>query len=101
MAVLKSADNGEMIVTCNCGCDEGIHLRVYKNDWGEFSNLTYMNGNFYRDQNDSVWQVAKKKCKKIWAVIANKDYYYSDVIMNGDEFRQFKEYINSVEIPEK
>ena len=97
MAVFKSTDNGELIITCNCGCEEGIHLKIDKTDYDDFAIWTYMSGNFYRDQNDSAWQVIKKKCKKIWAIIANKDYYYSDVLMNADEFKQFKEYINNIE----
>lgn len=39
-----------------------------------------MNGDWYRDQNDSIFRIIGRKLKKIWAIIRNKDYYYSDVI---------------------
>ena len=52
-----------------------------------------MNGNFYKDQYGMLG-ILKEKLKKIWAIIRNKDYYYSDVVMNGEDFNRFKEYIN-------
>ena len=54
--------------------------------------MTYTNGNFYNEQG-SGW---RNKLKKIWAIIRNKDFYYSDVIMKKDEFIEFKDYINSI-----
>lgn len=55
--------------------------------------MSYMNGNFYKDQYGMLG-ILKEKLKKIWAIIRNKDYYYSDVVMNGEDFNRFKEYIN-------
>lgn len=28
MAILKTKDNSELIVTCDCGCDNGLHIRI-------------------------------------------------------------------------
>lgn len=28
LAVLKSNDGKDLIVTCECGCDEGLHIRI-------------------------------------------------------------------------
>lgn len=28
MATLKSNDNKEMIIMCDCGCDEGIRVKI-------------------------------------------------------------------------
>ena len=44
-----------------------------------------------------MWRVFRKKLEKIWAIIRNKDFYYSDVLMTKDEFDEFRKYINSIE----
>lgn len=55
------------------------------------------NGNFYTGQGETVFRVIRKKLEKIWAIIRNKDFYYSDILMTKDEFNEFREYINSIE----
>ena len=30
MSILKSDDGKELIVTCECGCDEGVHIIIDK-----------------------------------------------------------------------
>lgn len=97
MSILFSRQNDELIVTCNCGCEEACHIKIEKeeyNDDYDYSFISYMNGKFYNDPN-SVWTTIKRKCSKIWSIIKNKDYYYSDIIMNQEDFKQFKEYINN------
>lgn len=93
MAIFKTTDETELIVSCNCGCENGIHLRIDKDDEKWYTIMTYTNGNFYRDQTN-VFYTFKNKLKKIWAIIRNKDYYYSDVIMSKEEYQEFKSYLN-------
>ena len=59
--------------------------------------MTYTNGNFYHAQGETMFRVFYKKLEKILAIIRNKDFYYSDIIMTKDEFNEFREYINSIE----
>ncbi len=93
MAVLKSADGTEMIVSCNCGCDESIHFKVDRDDELDlYCFFSYLSGHFYKEQENGAW----KKLKKIWAIIRNKDYYYSDVCMNKKQFEEFRAYIDSI-----
>lgn len=92
MSVLRSKDNKELIVTCKCGCEDGIHIKIVE-DSDEFSYLTYTNGNFYREQY-GVFGTLKNKMNKILAIIRNKDHYYSDIILTKEDFAQFKEYVN-------
>ena len=96
MAVLKNKDNTEFLVDCNCGCNNGIRFRIDKDDFDYYCFMSYTNGNFYRDQDETLWKVFYKKLKKIWAIIRNKDFYYAEVMMNKDEFNEFKEYINNL-----
>ena len=96
MALMISDDKKELIVTCKCGCQDTIHIKVDDEDKEAdyYAIQTYMNGNWYRDQDDRVLRCIGRKLKKIWAIIRNKDYYYSDVLMSREDFEKYKEYIN-------
>lgn len=99
MSIFKNInDETEMIVSCNCGCDEGLRFKINKLDPEYYCILTYTNGAFYRDQNDTVLKVISKKLKKIWAIVRNKDYYYSEIIMSKDEFYDFRTHLIMVDI---
>lgn len=97
MAVLKNQDGTELLVDCNCSCNNGVRIRIYNDDYDFYCFMSYTNGQFFTDQNDTLWDVFTKKLKKIWAIIRNKDYYYHEVMMSKDEFNMFKEYINNVQ----
>ena len=96
MAVMISEDKKDLIVTCKCGCQDAIHIKIDDEDKDAdyYAIQTYMNGNWYRDQDDRVYRSIGRKLKKICAIIRNKDYYYSDVLMSCEDFKRFKEYIN-------
>ena len=96
MAVMRSKNGNELYVDCYCGCNDGIRIRVEKEEFDFYCFLTYTNGNWYRDQT-SMWMTFCNKLKKIWAIIRNKDHYYADITMTKDDFDYFKEYINSIE----
>lgn len=98
MAVLKNKDGTELLVDCCCGCNDGIRFIINKfnGDYDYYCFMSYVNGNWYRDQNDTMWKVFCRKLKKIWAIIRNKDFYYAEVTMTKDEFNEFREYINSI-----
>lgn len=96
MAVLRNTNNTEMLIDCNCGCDNGIRFKIDVYDWDDYCFMTYTNGDFYKEQNDTMWKAFCRKLKKIWAIISNKDFYYSDITMNKYEFNEFKKYINSI-----
>lgn len=96
MAVLKSKDGKELLVDCNCGCNDGVRLRIDNEDFDFYCFMSYTNGNFYKEQDERFFRIICKKLKKIWAIIRNKDFYYAEVMMNKDEFNEFKEYINLI-----
>ena len=96
MAVLRNEDNTVLLIDCCDGCGEGIRFQIDKEDFDYYCFMTYTNGHWYREQDDSLWRVFCKKIKKIWAIIRNKDFYYSEVIMKKNDFDKFKEYINSI-----
>ena len=49
MAVLKILDNSEMIISCKCGCDDGIRLKIEK-DEADYCFMTYVSENWYKEQ---------------------------------------------------
>ena len=88
MATLKSNDNKEMIITCRCGCDEGIRVKIDES-LEEYCYQTYISGNWYKEQSGLL-----DKLKKIWSIIRNKDFYYSEVVMSKEDFEDYKKWIN-------
>ena len=63
MAVLKILDNSEMIISCKCGCDDGIRLKIEK-DEEDYCFMTYVSENWYKEQAGFI-----KEAKE------NLDYY--------------------------
>jgi hypothetical protein len=96
MSVLRNKDNTELLISCDCGCEQGVHIRIDKEDNDMYFLMTYINGNWYSDQNKTVRAVIREKLKKIWCIIRNKDFHYSDINMTSKDFQEFKEYINSI-----
>ena len=82
MSVLMSEDKKELIVTCKCGCQDGIFIKVDDDDKDTdcYAIVEYTNGKWYREQGDKIFRVIGRKLKKILAIIRNKDYYYSEII---------------------
>lgn len=57
MSILKSQDGKELLVTCSCGCDSGVSIRVEqdcldpsKSDNDTFAYCTILSRNWYKDQ---------------------------------------------------
>ena len=96
MSFMKSNDGKELYVDCMCGCDDGIRIRIDKDDDNLYMIAILTNGNWYRDQNDNILMCIGRKLKKIMAIIRNKDFYYSEIIMTEKDFNEFKEHINSI-----
>ena len=74
MAVFKNFKDDELIVSCKCGCDEGIHFKIHDYEDGDYA--------FF------------EKLKKIWAIIRNKDFYYSDIVLTKEDFKEFKKWVD-------
>lgn len=100
MALTISKDEQEAVLTCQCGCDDAVHIKICKEfeDDESFSFLTFMKSNWYSEQDETIFRTIGKKLKKIIAIIRSKDFYYSEIVMSKDDFVQFKEYIDSIEI---
>ena len=38
-----------MVITCDCGCDEGIRVEINE-EFGDYCYISYISGNFYKEQ---------------------------------------------------
>lgn len=97
MAILMSKDKKELILSCDCGCDNGLHIRIDKDTSKYLCYISYISGDYYRNQYKKIRYVVWEKIKKILAIVLNKDFCYSEVRMAKEDFKVFKEYINGIE----
>ena len=95
--VVKDSSGTNAFVDCHCGCDSGLRIRVDREDDGDlYVVVNYTSADFYKDQ--ATWfSMLKLKLQKIWAIIRNKDFHYSEVCMTKEEYQDFKKIINEVE----
>lgn len=89
MIYFNKDKDSECIVTCKCHCGEGFLFSIEKDQFDNFFYQLAMDARWNTEQHGFFW-----KLKKIWAVIWNKDYCYSELCLNKDEFEKYKEWIN-------
>ena len=91
MSVCVNKDKNEIIVTCECGCDHGVRMRLDpcwdEPDCTEFAWMSFLSNDVEYDKRNWV-----EKIKRIWAIIRNKDYCYNEVIMTKDEVKDLASY---------
>ena len=97
MAILRSKDGKEILVNCTCGCDCGVLFKVDREDDDYYCFMTYTNSRFYTEQGESMWYAFCKKVRRIWAILRNREYHYTDTFLTKAEFEEFREYINSID----
>ena len=93
---MRSKDGRSLMLDCSCGCDNGLRIRVDRQDDDSYFILSYTSGNFYREQKTGMFAALGKKIKKIWYIIRGKDYCYSEICMSRDDFPEFKEFLSSI-----
>ena len=103
MSVLKSNDGKELFIDCECKCGTGVMIRVNKDcdiktndDHNMFVWCSLLNGKWYGEQEKTIKYILIEKLKKIFAIIFNKDFYYSEIYMDHKNFEIFREYINGI-----
>ena len=73
MSVMISDDKKDLIVTCKCGCQDSIHIKVNDEDKDAdyYAIQTYMSGNWYREM-DCIDNLILMKClrsTRIWRIL--------------------------------
>lgn len=87
MAILKDDNGTDLILSCECGCDEGIRVRVEEDD-DMYCYQTYLSGNWYKEQGGIICKI-----KKIWKILRNKDFYYSEIMLSKQDWEAYKKWV--------
>ncbi|MCI9357204.1 MAG: hypothetical protein HFH59_06605 [Lachnospiraceae bacterium] len=90
MATFKTSDDGQLIITCSCGCDEGLRLHIDNDDDEFYCYQTYLSANWYKEQKGFL-----DKLRKIWHILINKDYYYSEICLTKEDWEEYKKWVNT------
>lgn len=92
MAVLCDANKSELYIRCNCGCGNSFYfaLDAYNPN---LMSLSVNNSNFSREQN-GMFSVLRHKWKKIWCIIRNKDFCYSEMVLTQEEVEKLADYLH-------
>lgn len=89
MSVFTTENDNEIIIECGCGCGEGVLLSVCKDDSEYYFYQMVLDARWNTERYGLLW-----KFKKLWAVLWNKDYLYSEAALTKDEFQKFKDWMN-------
>lgn len=89
--ICYNKDKDTCVLSCGCGCGDSVQLSVeYDNEFsGSYFYHTLLDSSWNFEQQGWMWRF-----KKIWAILRNKDYHYSEICMTKKEFDEYKEWIN-------
>lgn len=88
---MKSKDEKYCGLYCSCGCAEGITFKVENvKEVGVHIGLV---SDTWRVYGLTGWDRFKAKCKRIWAILRNREYYYFDIFVGGEDINEFKEFV--------
>lgn len=99
--VYESIDNNikDFLVTCHCGCQEGMEFRFVKEKDDDINTTDYFielcTSEWGTEQDHGIGRI-KYVLKKIWRIIRGKDFYYSEIMLTSEQWNEFKTKINEV-----
>ncbi len=85
----------ELVAFCSCGCEEGVHLEVRKDDDGKIAYLSFVTNRFYSEQGGFFSRFIEK-LKRILCIVRNKEYHYFEIVMKEDDIQSFKEFVDKM-----
>ena len=97
MAVMRSSDGQDLMLDCRCGCCNGLRFTIDRYSEDSYGLITYTSGNFYAEQDMTLFAIWKSKLRKIWRILRNKDYCYSEVLLHKSEMEDFKEFLSQLD----
>lgn len=93
--VYKTENCNSLIVNCSCRCGDGLEFTI-----SNFNNVAevWMTQTTYswNTENTTFWNRFKLKLKRLWSVLCNREYYYTEIILSKDDFSTFVEYVNEM-----
>ena len=75
-----------IVVNCDCGCNEEIHIVKYENGVGLPNDyyITIMESKFYSLQG-GIWSKFKHRIKMIWRAITGKEYRLCEICITDED----------------
>ena len=67
-----------VVVNCDCGCDEEIHIKKYVDDVSSDYYITISESKFYSKQGGILRRI-KNRMKCVWKAIRGKEYLLCDI----------------------
>ena len=90
---MKSQNNECCALYCRYGLDDGVLLKVNKDDYDCEIALVSDNFNII---SQTGWKRFKEKCKRIWCIIRNEECNYFDIFISDDDLDKFKEFVANI-----
>ena len=92
--IMTNKEKDSLTLYCSCGVSDGVLLRT---DTFGGLDIALVSDIFYTSQK-SRWDIFKEKCKRIWFIIRNKEYSYFDILVEPEDMKEFKEFVNKIEV---
>ena len=92
--ILSNADKDTklLIVNCNCGCDEEIHIKKFTDSDEEYY-LSIHTSKFYSNQK-GIFRLIGHRIKLAFKMLFGKEYLLCDLVLSKKEIDEF---INKLE----
>jgi len=80
MAVMKTKDEKEIYINCNCSCGNGCSIKL----WDLFGDGKDVSISFVHQGGRP-----QRRLQRIWSAIRGKDFYWSEILLNEEEWKEF------------
>lgn len=90
---LKNKDENYCGLYCSCGCEDAVTFKVEKDKNSVYVSL--VSDGFYSHAMTG-WARFKEKCKRIWYILRNKEYYYFSICLDGEDIKEFKKFVAKI-----
>lgn len=90
---MKDNGNKRCVLYCDCGCENGVILKTENDENGYYISLV---SDIYYTSHKTGWSRFKERCKRIWRIIRNKEYYYFEICIHGDDIKEFKKFVENM-----
>jgi len=91
--IYTNKDNSELIVSCDCGCGDGLLWKANRFDEeGEQYFVSLTEHGWYAKQTGRI----KPYFRRIWKALCGKEYYLTELIMTKSEVEDLSEFLHQL-----
>ena len=101
--VFENKDKIEKVVinTCNCGCGSELHITRYMDTDIPDNKVEYyisLHSSKFDEEQLGIFSVLLRRLKRAFYNLIGKDYLYMDICMSEQEFKDFVEKLNNMQV---